>query len=227
MTKLKGRQKAKARKAKQAKSSVAKTSYTKRMVSKIHKYDNEVLTQKCEEVAQGTDVSKTITTMKKVLGCTENGVGLAASQIGILDRIIVVRTDAKKYDIKAMINPEIISHSEKAKYGIEMCLSYPRATGFIERFTWIEVSYYDEEWNKRVVKYKEGDISGIIIQHEISHLNGLCEIHSWWKNPEGMRSELQEIFDKKGKPIEELTSSYEMVESEDLKREKEEIVASE
>ncbi len=222
MTKLKGKQKTKARKKKQQQSTMTALMYKKQMLAKILKYDNDALSSKCEEVAQGTDVSKTIKTMKKVLGCTENGVGLAASQIGILDRIIVTRPDAKKFKITAMINPEIISHSEEKKYGIEGCLSYPSTFAPVERWAWVEVKYFDENWKEQTFKSKLGTIDGIILQHEIEHLlEGDCQIHDWWADMDGKQKELQEIFEAKGKPVEEATaSSYEVVESEDMKREK-------
>lgn len=221
MTKLKGRTKAKSRKKKQQQKKQHAVSYKKIMLSKILKYDNEILVKKCTEVKVDTDVSKTISTMKKVLGCTSNGVGLAASQIGILERIIVIKPDAKKYDSIAMINPEIISHSEEKKYGIEGCLSYPKTFAPVERYTTVEVKYFDENWKEQIFTSKAGKIEGIILQHEIEHLDaGRCQLHDWWADPEGMQSELQEIFEGKDKTVEEETSSYDVVESEDMKQEK-------
>jgi peptide deformylase len=223
MTKLRGRQKAKARKKKQQQSKTHAVSYKKSMLSKILKYDNDILMTKCEEVKVGTDVSKTISTMKKVLGCTKNGVGLSASQIGVFDRIIVLRIDASKYAIKAMINPEIISHSEEKKYGIEGCLSYPETFAPVERYAWVEVKYFDENWEEHTIKTTVGTIEGIVIQHEIEHLlEGHCQIHDWWADMEGKQAELQEIFEVKDASVEEATSSYEVAESEDMKKEKEE-----
>ena len=222
MTRLKGKAKAKARKQKSQNSAASKQSYKKKMLSMILKYNDEALEKKCEDVAVGSDVSKTISTMKKILGLTDNGVGLAASQIGIMDRVIVIRPDSSKYEIKAMINPEIISYSEEKKYGPEMCLSYPGVTGFIERFTSIEVKYFDEKWNERIVSYKEGDMELLIVQHEIDHIEGLCQIHDWWEDMDGKQKELQEIFEKNFKPeeTESDTGGYGVEESEDLQKEK-------
>jgi peptide deformylase len=224
MTKLKGKKKAKARKKKQQQSKMSAVAYKKKMLSKILKYNNENLSKKCSEVASGADVSKTISTMKKVLGCTDNGVGLAASQIGVLERIIVIRPDASKYDITAMINPKIVSQGDVKKYGIEGCLSYPKTFAPVERYAEIEVKYFDENWKEQTVSFKEGDIESIVVQHEIEHLEeGHCQIHDWWEDEEGKQKELQEIWDAKYAPQEEVAkSAYEVVESEDLQREKEE-----
>lgn len=216
MTRLKGKAKAKARKKKSQTSAASKQSYKKKMLSMILKYDNEALAKKCEDVAVGSDVSKTVSTMKKVLGLTDNGVGLAASQIGIMDRVIVIRPDSSKYEITAMINPEIISCSEKAKYGVEMCLSYPNVLAMVERYVWVEVKYFDENWEEHTVKYREGQIEGIITQHEIEHLSkNHCEVYDWWKDPEGMQEKLRERFEPK-----EETGGYEVEESEDFIQEK-------
>ena len=76
-----------------------------------------------------------------------------------------------------------------------------------------------ENWKKHTVEYKKGDILGIVIQHELEHLEeGHCQVYDWWKDPEGKKKELEERFKK----TEEKTSSNEVVESEDMKREKEE-----
>lgn len=227
MTKLKSRTKAKARKKKQQQSKKSAVAYKKMLLSKILKYDDDILTARCEEVVRGTDVSQTIKTMKKVLGCTDNGVGLAASQIGILDRIIVIKPDARKFKTIAMINPVIISHSEEKKYGVEGCLSYPKTFAPVERYTWVEVKYFDENWKEQTFKSKIGTIDGIVIQHEIEHLSeGHCQIHDWWADMEGKQKELQEIFESKGKTEEIVSSNNDVVESEDFKREKAEAVAA-
>ena len=222
MAKIKGRTKAKARKKTRQQKKLSAAAYKKNILLKILKYDNDILAQKCFEVNDKTDVSKTIATMKKVLGNTDNGVGLAASQIGILDRIVVIRPDANKYKMIAMINPEIISNSEEKKYGIEGCLSYPKTFSPIERFVSVTVQYFDEDWEEQNVEFKEGEIEGIIVQHEIEHLDeGHCQIHDWWEDKEWKQKELQEIFaEKSGKG--EKKSKYDVVESEDMKREKEE-----
>lgn len=227
MTKLKGKAKARARKKKVLQSKKSAAAYKEKMLSKILKYDNEILMQECGPVSQGNPhVLETISTMKKVLGCTENGVGLAASQIGILERVIILKPDARKYKTIAMINPEIISYSENKKYGIEGCLSYPATFSPVERYVSIKVKYFDEDWKKCVKEYKESEIEGIIVQHEIEHLSeGYCQIHDWWKDPEGKQVELRERFEKDVEPEEVVgqTGGYDIVESEDFKKEREEL----
>jgi len=220
MTKLKGKARAKANKKKRNKQKNDFFLRRKHLLEEIRKYDDPMLSVECEVVPEGQDVKDIFKKMKQVLNVTENGVGLAASQIGVAKNMIIIKSDSKSRDITCMINPEIESTSREMKFGIEMCLSYPGIRGMVERFTSVEISYYDENWKEHTVEYKEGNILGIIVQHEISHLTfGHCEIYEWWKDPKGMQKKLEERF----KPKEEEISSNEVVESEDMKREKEKI----
>jgi len=221
MSKPKGKARAKAnRKAKNKQ----KNDYfvrKKYLIESIRKYDDFVLYEESKEVPHGEDVKGTFKKMRQVLNATKNGVGLASNQIGITKKMVIIKPDSDSDDITYMINPVIESTSKKKKYGKEMCLSYPGVSGMIEKYTSVEVSYYDQDWKKHTVEYGEGNFLGIIFQHEFEHisLKGHCQVWEWWKDPEGKQKELEEKF----KPEEEQNSNNDVVESEDLKKEKEEI----
>ncbi|MDO5714264.1 MAG: peptide deformylase [Tissierellia bacterium] len=96
------------------------------------------------------------------------GVGLAAPQIGILRRLIVLDDyEGNKY---SMFNPEIIS-GEGCQTGPEGCLSVPGRQGTVERKNSIRVKYMDINGNSCELE-AEGFLARII-QHEIDHLNGI------------------------------------------------------
>jgi peptide deformylase len=217
MSNLKGKIKAKKRKQEAVSKKNSIGLYRQRLLKSILKYDDPILEKKCEVVKDEDSVFETLKKMKKVLIATENGVGLSASQIGITDRIIAIRKDSSSSDILFMINPEIVKHSDEKKYGIEGCLSYPKTYAPIERYVSIEVKYLDKDRKEKTVSYKEGEIEGIIIQHEIDHLDGNCSLKDWWKNPEEKKKELEKKFEKK----KEEESSYDIFESEEFKKEKE------
>ncbi|MCK5761669.1 MAG: peptide deformylase [Candidatus Izimaplasma sp.] len=110
------------------------------------------------------------------------GVGLAAPQINISKQMIVVKTmdeTNKKEHIYLMVNPKIISHSVKKTYisSGEGCLSVDRIVeGVVPRHQKITVRsyFYDietEELTKAVIKLK--GYVGIVVQHEIDHINGI------------------------------------------------------
>lgn len=95
------------------------------------------------------------------------GVGLAAPQVGVNDRIFIALLDNKS--IIPMINPEIIDFNDELEYGEEGCLSHPGVWGEVPRHTKLMVSYLDAKGEKRKLKL-EG-FNARIIQHEMDHLN--------------------------------------------------------
>jgi len=101
------------------------------------------------------------------------GVGLAAPQVGVLKRIIVVdaaRDEEPPAPIK-MANPEIIWASDEKKVQEEGCLSLPEEYETVERPDKIKVRYVDENNELRTLD-AEGLLS-VVIQHEMDHLEGV------------------------------------------------------
>ncbi len=104
------------------------------------------------------------------------GIGLAAPQIGILRRLIVMdpaKDEAPKIPV-IMVNPEILERSEELRVHDEGCLSIPDFTAEIERPAKTRVSFLD-----RAGKRQEIELEGIwstLVQHEIDHLNGVLFI---------------------------------------------------
>ena len=95
------------------------------------------------------------------------GVGLAAPQIGILRRAVVVDTGEEFLEL---VNPEVIETSGEQD-GIEGCLSVPGISCEIERWSWVKVKCYDENFNEVI---REGDgLFGRCMQHELDHLDGI------------------------------------------------------
>lgn len=97
------------------------------------------------------------------------GVGLAAPQVNVSKRIIVVDDHAGS-GLIALINPEII-HGEGSQIGLEGCLSVPGYFGDVERYEKVTVKGIDPH-NKKVTIKAEGFLARIF-QHEIDHLNGI------------------------------------------------------
>ena len=104
------------------------------------------------------------------------GIGLAAPQVGVLRRLIVMdpaKDEAPKSPL-VMVNPEMLERSEEMRTHEEGCLSIPDFTAEIERPARTRVSYIDREGKKR-----EAELEGIwstLVQHEIDHLNGVLFI---------------------------------------------------
>jgi peptide deformylase len=104
------------------------------------------------------------------------GIGLAAPQVGVLRRLIVMdpaKDEAPKSPL-VMVNPEILDRSEEMRTHEEGCLSIPDFTAEIERPAKTRVSYIDREGKKREADLE--DIWSTLVQHEIDHLNGVLFI---------------------------------------------------
>lgn len=100
------------------------------------------------------------------------GIGIAAPQVGILRRIVAVqRFDMKSEPFQILVNPEILSLSEEKALGSEGCLSVPGRRGDVLRSESLVIRYIDGD----TFETREEPVSGftaVIIQHETDHLDG-------------------------------------------------------
>ena len=145
------------------------------MIYPIELYGNSVLRERALEIVKGeVDVKKLSEDMFETMH-NADGIGLAAPQIGISKRIFVVDgsmlEDEEMKDFKEVfINPTIESETGEAWEFEEGCLSIPGVRGGVSRKSNIQITYFDEEWNK---KNKEYDgMRARVIQHEFDHING-------------------------------------------------------
>jgi peptide deformylase len=115
------------------------------------------------------------------------GVGLAAPQIGVLQRVIVVEVlkDEENLELQhgfyQLVNPEIVKVSKEIEEGSEGCLSIPGYTGEVERYAAVEVKALDR--NGKPIKVKAHDFLARVLQHEIDHLDGILYLDRL-KSPE-------------------------------------------
>ena len=98
------------------------------------------------------------------------GVGLAAPQVGILKRLIVVDNRDEEGKRFFMINPEIFE-KEGEEVSIEGCLSVPGKQGSVKRAKEIKVRYNDLDGEEKIMEAE--DFLARIIQHEVDHLDGI------------------------------------------------------
>jgi peptide deformylase len=131
------------------------------------------------------------------------GVGLAAPQIGVSKRIIVVDARSKEEGEPirvALINPEIIRSSSQTEKQVEGCLSIPGIEEMIERPVMVEVRGRNPKGE--VIHTGGGELYGRALQHEIDHLNGILIVDrvSALKRRMALKKwkKLQEEEEKKG-----------------------------
>jgi len=132
---------------------------------------NPILRQKSKFVEHLTkEVRDLIIQMKKIME-NDNGVGLAAPQINVSQRIIICNVDNKFY---SFINPEIVKSSKETSSIEEGCLSLPNIYGEVERPEKIILKAIDSDGKK--IKLKVFGLLARVIQHEIDHLDGILFI---------------------------------------------------
>ena len=104
------------------------------------------------------------------------GIGLAAVQIGILKRLIVIdiSKDKEKKNPLFLINPEIVSKSKNTSMYEEGCLSLPGHFAEIERPSECQINFLDYNGKKKEITAK--GLLSTCIQHELDHLNGILFI---------------------------------------------------
>ena len=148
------------------------------MIRPIYLYGAEVLRKKAAEVnlADKEAIASLVQDLKDTL-VTADGCGLAAPQIGVSQRVVIVDGDvvADTYDYlkdfrRTLINPEILEESEEQATYSEGCLSIPGVYCDIVRSKTIKVRYYNE--NLEEVTEVFDNFAARMVQHELSHLDG-------------------------------------------------------
>ncbi len=103
------------------------------------------------------------------------GIGLAANQVGILNRVLVMdlskRDEEEKPNPICMANPEIIYESDELSLMEEGCLSVPKQYADIERPKIVRVKYLD--YNGKEAELEADNLLSHCVQHEIDHLDGI------------------------------------------------------
>jgi peptide deformylase len=132
-------------------------------------YPDEVLEKKCRPVVKfDRKLAKLLDDMYDTM-IEHDGVGLAAPQIGIDERIAIVDIDDELGTIE-MINPRIINTSGE-QTGPEGCLSFPELFGEVTRPNYVKIEAFDRKGRNFTLEAEE--FLARAIQHEIDHLDGV------------------------------------------------------
>lgn len=180
-------------------------------IRKILKYGDPVLRQKSKEI---TKISKKIQILAEDMLDTmyaNNGVGLAAPQVGELLRLVVidVSTGSERYNPIILINPKIIK-KEGAVACSEGCLSFPEVYTDVRRYKNVTVKALDIKGKPFIIEGKDGELLSRALQHEFDHLDGILFVDHV-RN----RFEADRILEEKGLPhveIDHLINEEEMEE---------------
>ncbi len=145
-------------------------------IKKILVEPDPILRKKCEPVGNfNLEIKKLMDDMLETMYAAP-GIGLAAVQVGILRRIVVIdiSKEKEKKNPIFLVNPEIIKKSTNTSVYEEGCLSLPGQFAEIERPAECTIKYIDYEGRQKQLK-ADGLLS-TCVQHEIDHLNGVLFI---------------------------------------------------
>jgi peptide deformylase len=155
----------------------------------VVKYPAEVLRAVAEPVIEIDAGTRKLVEDMVVVMERANGVGLAAPQVGVLQRIIIIAPELTPIPL---LNPTI-THLEGHAVGEEGCLSLPGLYGDVERSTIAEVNALDMAG--RNISLRLEGFAARIVQHEVDHLNGVLFIDKvdlstlHWAWPQGVAAE--------------------------------------
>ena len=140
-------------------------------------YGDTILRKRAEAVLEVTEAECLLAEqMLETLYATGNGIGLAATQVGILKRLIIVdigEADDETYEPLVLFNPELMGFDGEI-VAEEGCLSIPDVTADVKRPEIIVVEAIDVQ--NEVVRIEADGLLARVLQHEIDHLNGVLFI---------------------------------------------------
>ena len=135
----------------------------------IREIGDPVLTKRAKEVTEMTDrLRELIDDMKDTLYDAQ-GVGLAAPQVGVLKRIVLIDVSEEQNDLHVLINPVLVETSGEQE-GYEGCLSVPGKMGIVKRPSYAKAVALDE--NMQPTEIEGTDLLARAICHELDHLDG-------------------------------------------------------
>ncbi len=138
-------------------------------ILEILKAPNDKLKVKAQNVSNIEQVQSLIDDMLDTMYDTDDGIGLAATQVGRNEAIIIIDISETRDSPLILINPEVIG-GQNIEKGQEGCLSVPGYYADVERFTSVKVKGLDRSGKE--VNIENDDFLAIVLQHEIDHLKG-------------------------------------------------------
>jgi peptide deformylase len=138
-------------------------------LAQIRQYPDAALKMKARPVEEFDDELRRLVERMKLLMADANGIGLAATQVGVLQRLFVFQK--AEDDVVALANPEIVAAGEETTVDDEGCLSIQGVLVPVERSAAVTIAGQDE--HGRDVRFELADTAARVVQHETDHLDGV------------------------------------------------------
>jgi len=153
-------------------------------LAQIRQYPDAALKMQARAVEQFDDELRDLVRRMKLLMVDAHGIGLAATQVGVLRRVFVFQL--AEDDVRAIVNPEIVERGDETEVSDEGCLSIQGVTVPVERSLHVVIEGKDESGED--VRYELDDYEARCVQHETDHLDGVLMLDR--TTPEARREAL-------------------------------------
>ena len=152
-------------------------------LQQVRQYGDPVLRTKARPVEVFDDELRAEVARMGGLMHDSLGIGLAATQVGVLHRVLVYRVEPDA-PVNALVNPVIEFSSEDEEWAEEGCLSLPSVHVEVERAVFVRVRAQDEQGNEVLIE--ASGLEARVIQHEVDHLDGVLILD---RTPKDQRKE--------------------------------------
>jgi len=153
-------------------------------LAQIRQYPDAALRMEARQIEEFDDDLRSLVERMKLLMVDAAGIGLAATQVGVLRRVFVFQLEED--EVVAVANPRILERSDETDVADEGCLSIQGITVPVERS--LEVTIVGQDENGNDVRYELEDYAARCVQHEADHLDGVLMIDR--TTPEARREAL-------------------------------------
>jgi peptide deformylase len=140
-------------------------------LAQIRQYPDPVLRMKARDVDAFDDALAQLAERMKVLMREAQGVGLAATQVGVLQRLFVFQPGDEEEEPRAIVNPTLAERSGEVNIDDEGCLSLQRVLVPVERHTRVRLEGNDVDGSDVSIDLDE--MAARVVQHELDHLDGV------------------------------------------------------
>jgi len=153
-------------------------------LAQIRQYPDAALKMKARPIEEFDDELRSLVERMKALMVDARGIGLAATQVGVLRRVFVFQVDEEQ--VAAVCNPELVERSDETEVADEGCLSIQGISVPVERSLSVVLVGQDE--NGDDVRFELDDYEARCVQHETDHLDGMLMLDR--TTPEARREAL-------------------------------------
>jgi peptide deformylase len=154
-------------------------------LAQIRQYPDAVLRMRAHEVDRFDETLARLAERMTELMHDARGVGLAATQVGVLQRLFVFQADEED-EVRAVVNPQITARSEELESGDEGCLSLQGVLVPVERS--LSVTLEGQDLEGKPLRLELEELPARVVQHELDHLDGTLMIER--TDPESRRGAL-------------------------------------